>query len=107
MNIKQSVGRLLAQKKTIMRLFYDSFLTEFPEVRRHFSGVDLDEQAVVLTTALLVVEANFSHHDSAATRHYLRILGDRHRVLGIPADLFPKFCEATLENSTARRGGAP
>jgi hemoglobin-like flavoprotein len=96
MRIEQSVDQLLSQKETVIRLFYDRFLAQYTEVREYFATIDLDQQAITLTMALAMVENNFSHA-YPATQHYLKVLGHRHHLLGIPADLFPKFCDCLLK----------
>jgi hemoglobin-like flavoprotein len=96
MTIEQSVHQLLAQKETVIRLFYDRFLAQYPEVREYFAAIDLDQQAITLTMALVMIENNFSH-EYPATQHYLRVLGHRHHLMGIPTDLFPKFCDCLLQ----------
>jgi hemoglobin-like flavoprotein len=96
MDIEQSIHELLAQKDTVIRLFYDRFLAQYPEVSEYFAGIDLDQQAITLTMALVTVENYFSHA-YPATRHYLRVLGHRHHLRRIPADLYPKFCDCLLK----------
>jgi hemoglobin-like flavoprotein len=46
--------------------------------------------------ALVMVENYFSHA-YPATRHYLNVLGHRHHLRRIPADLYPKFCDCLLK----------
>ena len=95
MAIEESVQRLLTEKSTVVRLFYDRFVAEEPKVREYFADTDLEQQAVVLTMALVMVENYFSHA-YPATRHYLKVLGHRHHLRQVPADLYPKFCECLL-----------
>jgi hemoglobin-like flavoprotein len=96
MAIEESVQRLLAEKETVVRLFYERFLAEDPRVRQYFVDTDLEQQAIVVTTALVMVESYFSHAYPAA-RLYLKVLGHRHHLRQIPADLYPKFCECLLK----------
>jgi hemoglobin-like flavoprotein len=96
MAIEHSIQRLLAEKSTVVRLFYDRFLAEHADVRDYFAEVDLEQQAVVLTMALVMVENYFSHA-YPATRHYLKVLGHRHHLQQIPPNLYPKFCECLLK----------
>ncbi len=105
MTVEQSVHELLAQKETVIRLFYDTFLTQHPDVCKYFDTIDLDQQAITLTMALVMVENHFSHA-YPATRHYLMVLGHRHHVSGIPADLFPKFCDCLLKTLETFYGSA-
>jgi hemoglobin-like flavoprotein len=95
MAIEESVARLLAEKSTVVRLFYNRFLAQYPEVKEYFASTNFDQQAIVLTMALVMVE-NYYSHAYPASRHYLKFLGHRHHEQGIPADLYPKFCECLL-----------
>ena len=96
MTIDESVHRLLAEKETVIRLFYDKFLGQYPAVREYFAGIDLEEQAIALTMALVMVE-NFYSHAYPATRHYLKVLGSRHHLKNIPPEMYPPFCECLLK----------
>jgi hemoglobin-like flavoprotein len=53
-------------------------------------------QAVMLAMALMISER---HHTGAfpATQSYLRYVGTRHQVRGVPEDLYPPFTEVFLE----------
>jgi len=95
MAIEESVSRLLAEESAVGRLFYDRLLAQYPEVSEYFADTDLEQQAVVLTMALVMVETYFSHA-YPASRHYLKVLGHRHHQREIPADLYSKFCECLL-----------
>ncbi|NQV23941.1 MAG: hypothetical protein HQ518_06190 [Rhodopirellula sp.] len=90
MTLKESLADLLSQKEPVIRAFYDRFLADVPEAVVLFEGVDLKRQALMLTMALIVVEAH-SRGDFPSIRHYLHVLGDRHREWGIPRELFPRF----------------
>lgn len=96
MIIEASIQQLLSQKDTVVRLFYDRLLAQYPEVREYFAGIDVEQQAIALTIALVMVENLFSHA-YPATRHYLKVLGHRHHLRGIRADLYPRFCNCLLE----------
>jgi hemoglobin-like flavoprotein len=95
MDIKESVHQILGNQELLADLFYCLFLDRYPEVRRHFQGVDLKYQAALLTMAFLVIER---HHTAAypATETYLRYLGTKHQTRGVPAELFPHFRDALL-----------
>jgi hypothetical protein len=45
MDIKESVHQILGNQELLADLFYCLFLDRYPEVRRHFQGVDLKYQA--------------------------------------------------------------
>lgn len=96
MTLQESLANLLAQKEPVIRAFYDRFLTEVPEATRLFAGIDLKQQALMLTMALIMVESH-SRSGFPAIQHYLHVLGDRHREWGVPKTLFPKFRECLIE----------
>jgi hemoglobin-like flavoprotein len=95
MNISESVHRILGDQESLADLFYSVFLDHYPEVRRHFQGVDLKYQAVLLSMALLVMERHCTASYSA-TETYLKYLGTKHCTRGVPAELFPYFRDALL-----------
>ena len=90
MTIKDSVREILRQQEVVIEQFYDDFLAAAPEAKRYFNQVDLKQQALLLTMALITIESHFTD-DFPATAHYLRVLGTRHRDNGIPVGLFPRF----------------
>jgi hemoglobin-like flavoprotein len=96
MNISQSIHEILNRDEVVADLFYDIFLDRHPEVRRYFVGVDLKQQAIVLTMMLSVIE-DYYLHTYPATARYLRIVGQKHKALGIPAETFPIFGQCLLE----------
>ncbi len=105
MDIRESIHAILQQEETLADLFYLVFLERYPEVRRHFEGVDLKRQAVLLTTALMVVEGYYAHaHPSVGT--YLKYLGSRHHGRGVAPELYPKFRDALLETLERFHGKA-
>jgi hemoglobin-like flavoprotein len=95
MTIHDSVHRILEQQATFADLFYLVFLESYPEVRRHFEGVNMKRQAMLLTMALMVMERHYSG-SYPATRMYLQYLGTRHHDWGIPEDQFPSFRDALV-----------
>jgi hemoglobin-like flavoprotein len=95
MDIHESVHRILERKDSLGELFYAVFLERHPEVQRYFAGVDLRQQALMLTMALLIVERHYSGA-YPATGSYLKYLGSQHHTRKIPAELYPKFCDALL-----------
>lgn len=96
MNLDDSLQNVLSQKEPVIQDFYHRFLEECPEAARLFEGVDLKRQALMLTMALMMVEAH-ARKDFPAIRHYLHVLGDRHREWGVPRELFPRFRECLIE----------
>jgi hemoglobin-like flavoprotein len=96
MNISESIHDILNREEVLADLFYDIFLDRHPDVRPFFIGVDIRQQAVVLTMMLSVIE-DFYRHSYPATARYLRLLGQRHKARGIPQELFPIFGQCLLE----------
>ena len=96
MNISESIHEILNRDEIVADLFYDVFLDRHPEVRRFFVGVDIRQQAIVLTMMLSIIE-DFYHHSYPATGRYLRLVGQRHKARGIPKELYLIFCQCLLE----------
>ena len=55
MDIQESLRQILTREELVADLFYVVFLERYPEVRRHFIGVNMRRQSVLLTMALQVV----------------------------------------------------
>lgn len=96
MNITESIHEILNREEVVADLFYDIFLDRHPEVRRFFVGVDIRQQAVVLTMTLSIIE-DFYRHSYPATARYLRLVGQRHKARGIPRELYPIFSQCLME----------
>ncbi|MGD9856078.1 MAG: globin domain-containing protein [Planctomycetaceae bacterium] len=96
MHISESVQALLASKQRVIERFYERFLTEYPELRRHFENRDMRIQASMLTVALASVEAYYSQR-FFATGHYLKVLGHRHYHEGVRPEDYSKFSKTLLE----------
>jgi hemoglobin-like flavoprotein len=96
MNISESIHEILNREEVVADLFYDIFLDRHAEVRRFFVGVDIRQQAVVLTMTLSLIE-DFYRHSYPATARYLRLIGQRHKARGIPRELYPIFSQCLME----------
>ena len=96
MNIGESIHDVLSRDEVVADLFYDIFLDRHPEVRPYFVGVELHQQAIVLTMMLSMIE-DFHRHAYPATARYLRLVGQRHKERGIPQDLYAIFSQCLLE----------
>lgn len=103
MDITLSVRSLMENEQTVIRSFYDRFISRSPEIARLFEGVDLDQQAEMLTSALLSVQLNYAHR-LKAVRRYLRVLGKRHFGKNIPKEFYPDFRECILETLSEFHG---
>jgi hemoglobin-like flavoprotein len=95
MDIHESLHQILAHKQNVVSLFYTIFLERHPEARAYFRGVDLQHQADLLRLALIMIERHFTHHEPAIEA-YLKSLGGKHHLRGIPEGLFPEFRDALL-----------
>ena len=95
MDIQESLHQILSREKLVADLFYIVFLERYPEVRRHFVGVNMRRQSVLLTMALQVVVQYYLHGFPAAEA-YLKVLGEEHSRREIAPELYPKFCNALL-----------
>ena len=96
MDISQSIREILNRDEVVADLFYDIFLDRHPEVRRFFVGVDIRQQAVVLTMMLSIIE-DFYRHSYPATARYLRLVGQKHKARGIPQEMYLIFSQCLLE----------
>lgn len=95
MNIQESLHLVLANQDLFGRLFYDTFFARCPEARRHFADVNMEQQALLLTLALKVVEAHYVHGYPAMVL-YLQHLGHKHHTRQVPPELYPPFGDALL-----------
>jgi len=95
MNIGDSIHEILLRSDTFAALFYLGFLNEYPEVQKHFEGVDMKRQNLLLTLALVMVERH-SQHQYPATTQYFHMLGQQHFWRKISHDLYPKWRDAML-----------
>ena len=96
MQIDESLQRILSQKDLVIERFYERFLEGNADVRKHFAAVDMKQQSVMLTMALIMVESHYSY-SYPATEHYLKVLGDRHHEMGVKPELYPKFRDCLLQ----------
>ncbi len=96
MDIHASMTSVLESEDILGDLFYKTFLSRHPDVQQYFEGVNMTSQAVLLTTALVIIE-RYEAMDSAAAEQYLRVLGSRHYERKIPKELFPEWTQAMLD----------
>jgi hemoglobin-like flavoprotein len=95
-DIHASLNKILQARDEVGRMFYDHFLSQYPEVQRYFQGVDLKRQSVLLTTALMIIERHFGH-PTPALEQYLQYLGSRHHGQQIPREVYTVWMQAMLE----------
>jgi hemoglobin-like flavoprotein len=96
MDLRSSVQEILGHEELVTRLFYELFLSRYEDVRQVFAHVDLGRQAVLLRMALPVIQMHHEH-GYPATREYLELLGHKHKLRGVPVDLFPDFRDCLLD----------
>lgn len=91
MNIRDSLELILSSSNPrFSDRFYRNFFSHHPDVRKWFADVDLSRQGILLTMALqIIVEHHLRPH--LAMKNYLRLLGNRHHLLGIPASDYRRF----------------
>jgi hemoglobin-like flavoprotein len=96
MEIHESIESVFRSEPRVAEIFYGLFLNRYPEARPFFENVDLKRQGVLLTMSLMLIEHHYMHR-TRVTEDYLRVLGNQHHVRrGIPAALYPPFCECML-----------
>jgi len=96
MDIQESLDKLLQSESIVVDEFYRDFFDRCPEAKRFFEGSDMSRQSILLTMGLNVVVTHY-RNPSPATAQYLQILGTKHRDMGVPQELFDRFCEVLLE----------
>jgi hemoglobin-like flavoprotein len=96
MDISSSIRALFAHDELIIKRFYTRFFERDERVREMFRDVDMNRQAIMLTTALNVVELNYTG-DLSATKKFLKMLGREHALMHAPKELYPIFCDCLLE----------
>lgn len=104
MDIHESLKQILQKKEILGSVFYKNFFERCPEARSFFANVNMNEQAMVLTMTLMVIESHYSH-DGPATTMYLQYLGHKHHTRKIPEDLYAPFGEALLASLEQVQGG--
>lgn len=96
MDIAESYQAILAGKATVADLFYEKYLTRYPDVRRFFANSDMTHQAIMLRMALTIV-AQYYLNRFQAMEEYLRIIGFRHKRREIPRDLYADWRDCMLD----------
>ena len=96
MDIAESGQAILRGNGTVSNLFYEKFLSRYPEVGHFFAETDMVHQAVMLRMALTMVEQYFRNR-YPAMEEYLRIVGFRHKRRGIPQDLYSDWRDCMLD----------
>ena len=82
---------------------YAQFLESYPELRHHFLHVDMKRQAIILTTALMVIERYYVQ-PTPAIELYMRYLGTKHHGMNVGTAEFPKFFDAMFQTMKSFHG---
>jgi hemoglobin-like flavoprotein len=103
MAIQESLSEILQSKDKFGRLFYERFLESSPELQHFFARVEMRRQAIILTTALMVIERFYSQ-PTPAIELYMRYLGTKHHELGVDAADFTRFFDSMLQTLKSFHG---
>ena len=103
MDIQKSISEILHSKDKFGQLFYERFLDSYPELQHCFTKVDMKRQAIILTTAMMVVERFYSQ-PTPAIELYMRYLGTKHHEFGVAREDFPKFHTAMFQTLRSFHG---
>ncbi len=96
MDILLSLDQLLQSQQSVVQQFYRLLFQRCPEAERFFDAVEVGRRALLLSMGLNVVVTHY-RNPCPATAQYLQILGSKHRDLGIPQELFGRFCDTLIE----------
>ena len=103
MDITLSIQSIMMEKDLVLKSFYDRFLDRDPKIRDLFRDVDLDQQSVMLTSALKAVQLNYVANFPALWK-WLVVIGKKHAAIGAPKELYPTFRDCLLETLTEYHG---
>lgn len=95
MKFSESVEKVVSNESLALEGFYDRLFERYPEFQNYFSGSNLRRQTAMLTMALVAVKQYPKLH--APARDYLKVVGTKHRDLGISPELYRKFIEVLVE----------
>ena len=95
MDIQESLHHLMQSKDSFGVLFYEVFFERCPEARAYFAGINMDYQAALLTMALKLMEAYYTHNYPAMAA-YLKYLGHKHHSRAVLPALYPQWRDALL-----------
>jgi hemoglobin-like flavoprotein len=100
LQLQESLHKILASRSpSIGDLFYPRFFATCPTALQFFADTEMPMQSLILTNGLQVVVA-IGMHGYPAAESYLKIIGRRHYIRKIPAELYAPWRDcmlATLE----------
>ncbi len=103
MEIRDSIDAVLDSKEDLGKVFYDTFINQYPEVQEYFADTDMKRQSALLTTALIIVERYYSS-PNPAVEQYLQFLGTKHYDKKIPKELYAQWSLAMLQTLSQFHG---
>jgi len=105
MNINESIQAILSREKVVADFFYLTFLDRYPAVQQFFVDVDMQQQNVLLTMGLFIVE-QYYRFQYPAIKHYLRLLGHKHYLREVPAEMYADWRACLVETLQQFHGSA-
>jgi len=105
MKIDESIQVILKREKVVADLFYLTFLDRYPAVQQFFLNVDMQQQNVLLTMGLFIVE-QYYRFQYPAIKHYLQLLGHKHYLRKVPADMYADWRACLVETLRQFHGSA-
>lgn len=96
MDIAESGQAILRSNGQISKLFYQNYLGRYPEIGRFFARTEMTHQAVMLRMALTMVEQYYRNRYEAMEA-YLRIIGFRHKRMGISKEFYADWRDCMLD----------
>tara|TARA_R110002049_G_scaffold27321_2_gene94318 strand:+ start:562196 stop:562591 length:396 start_codon:yes stop_codon:yes gene_type:complete len=95
MHITESIDEILRSEHSLGARFYERFFKECPHLQTYFRGVDMDRQAILLTSAIVLVET-IQSRKASGLGPYLQMLGRQHQARGISREDFTDWTESML-----------
>jgi hemoglobin-like flavoprotein len=105
MKIDESIQVILTREKVVADLFYMTFLDRYPAVQQFFVNVDMQQQNVLLTMGLFIAE-QYYRFQYPAMKHYLQLLGHKHCLRKVPAEMYADWRDCLVETLRQFHGGA-
>jgi hemoglobin-like flavoprotein len=105
MKIDESIQVILTREKVVADLFYLTFLDRYPAVQQFFVNVDMQQQNVLLTMGLFIAE-QYYRFQYPAMKHYLQLLGHKHCLRKVPAEMYADWRDCLVETLRQFHGSA-
>jgi len=95
MDLAASLDKILASDHEFGEMFYDVFFEQYPVAKDYFEGVNMRNQALMLSVSLRLI-GDYHKRGFAAIGHYLQILGTRHADRRVPQEMYPLWRDSLL-----------